>query len=127
MGHVNRHRTHGDAPKLHRNHDIEKKKVESDKRRKKRRKLAKTRDRRRAERITQEFGYNTYHTCTSKVYYPSKRRVSEAMVRVEAVFGVKCYGYHCPLCGGWHITTTGGGTRNEMFGIDELRGANATV
>lgn len=128
MGHKNRHRQHGEPPSnASRNRNYEKTKVENSKRRKRRRKIARARDRRREKHITQEFGYNTYHMCTSKMYYCSRERVGEAMIRVEAVYGTKCYGYHCPLCGGWHITTHDCGNQNEVFCVDSLRGVDATV
>ena len=126
MGHINRHRTHGDAPKRPARNG-EKNKMDGIKRRKKRKKIEKMLDKRRKKRITQEYGYNSYHVCTSKVFYASRERCGDAMLRVEAVYGAKCWGYHCPLCGGWHITTNGSGTRNEMFCVDDLRGANASV
>lgn len=128
MGHVNRHRAHGGTPSNSlRNRHSEKHKTENRKRRKRRRKMAKMRDKRRTERISQEFGHNSYHTCTSKMYYHSKERVGDAMIRVEAIYGTKCYGYHCPLCGGWHISTHNLGTQNEAFCVDSLRGADASV
>lgn len=123
MGHINRHRTHGGVPKRgkHGARHQEKNKVDDVKRRRRRRKVARSRDRRRVERVTSTYGYNTYHTCTSKRYYHTREKVAETMVKVEALFGRKCYGYHCPYCGGWHLSSHDLGDLNEGFGTDEIR------
>ena len=116
MGHINYHRSHALYEPKKSMRSVPKSVRDMQKSRRKRVKRARALNRQRKKLVEGKYGYHTYHQCTSKRYYKDRRTAEDAILSNQAIFGGKFYAYHCPLCGGWHLSTRYLGGLNEAFG-----------